>query len=216
MSSSKEKGPGTFRPATAAKEERGFRPLDVGSPSDGGAFRPFTAESGFAAGPCAREREEARLAKAEAEARGKGYKDGRAHAARMFQGALAEIETYKARVLLECKEEILDVAMAVARRVLRRELAESRETVTAVLWEAIRAVTEGETAVVRVSASDLKAAEEAIPGLHAEFAQLKDVIVRADPAVSPGGCIVETAHGSVDARVEAQLDAVEAAVKEAA
>ena len=41
-----------------------------------------------------------------------------------------------------------------------------------------------------------------------DFEDVREIMVQADEAISPGGCIVESRLMQVDARIEAQLDTI--------
>jgi flagellar biosynthesis/type III secretory pathway protein FliH len=66
--------------------------------------------------------------------------------------------------------------------------------------------------VVRVHPEDLAAVEKERPRWAARLSAAADVRVAADPAVGRHGCVVETPVGRLDARLGAQLDALERAI----
>lgn len=94
---------------------------------------------------------------------------------------------------------VTDVAVRLARQVLRSELAQSPEQVTTVAREAV--------AAVMLSARHLRVAlhPDDLPlvqaGAEAELAA-RGVVLHADASLSRGGCLVSSDIGQVDARIE--------------
>ena len=57
---------------------------------------------------------------------------------------------------------------------------------------------------------------ELLAGHRDEFEDIAKFIVREDPAISPGGCLVETEWGTIDARIEKRLAVIKQLWREAA
>ena len=67
--------------------------------------------------------------------------------------------------------------------------------------------------LLRVHPEDLAALQQERAGWLAEIGSKADVRVTADPGVGRYGCVVETAVGRLDARLQTQLDALEGALR---
>ncbi len=94
---------------------------------------------------------------------------------------------------------VLELACELAQQVLRRELSVNPNVLQPVVREALGMLTaDAKSAVVRLNPLDLEVLDEA---LKQEFANLSLSHV-ADPTVSPGGCVVESAGAVVDASLE--------------
>lgn len=108
------------------------------------------------------------------------------------QQQLAESEQLIARGVLE-------LACELAQQVLRRELSVNPNVLQPVVREALGMLTaDAKSAVVRLNPLDMEVLDEA---LKLEFANLNLNYV-ADPAVSAGGCLIESAGAVVDATLE--------------
>jgi len=93
--------------------------------------------------------------------------------------------------------ELLELACDVARQVVRRELSTSMEPLRAVVQEALSlAVTDGRPATLRLHPDDLARLTKA------DTDSQPSVKWVADDSLTPGGCVVDSAHSNVDARVE--------------
>lgn len=165
-----------------------------------------------------------------AESRQAGYEDGRregyaagkseaeaevaalrSQAAELLRAAQAERE----QQLLAVRDEIARLAVSVAEKILRRRLNEDPELVVAMVSEAISRARNGETLRVRANPRDLPLIEAREDALVASVAGLKNLELIEDPGIAPGGCVVETGHGYIDARIDHQLELVEDALRAA-
>ena len=99
----------------------------------------------------------------------------------------------------QISQHILELACDLARQVVRRELRADHEALKPVIDEALRElVIDGLPATVRMNPADL----QAMGGALRETLGSPVPELVADAAISPGGCVVETAATSVDATVE--------------
>lgn len=94
---------------------------------------------------------------------------------------------------------VLELSIELARQVVRRELSVNTNVLLPVVREAIDMLgTEHRSAVVRLHPAD----QEALSTVMAsEFADMA-LTLRADPALQPGGCVVESAGMVVDATLQ--------------
>jgi flagellar biosynthesis/type III secretory pathway protein FliH len=63
---------------------------------------------------------------------------------------------------------------------------------------------------LRMNPADHQALKSQIETIVQEFSRLSQVNVVADASIGPGGCRLETQHGVIDQRIEAQLARIEA------
>lgn len=126
--------------------------------------------------------------------------EGRAAAERLAAvvAAAAEgLDASQARIA----QGVLDIACALARQVLRRELSINPAALQPVIREALATLlAEGRPATVRLHPQDL---DRLRPSLQAEFGSAP-VAWAADAQVPPGGCLVEAAGTVIDGRLEAR------------
>ncbi len=158
-------------------------------------------------------------------AREEAYEIGRAEG---LEAGQAEIAAALARVedLLEqidgARKELMarsvqDLATAVvhiAGGIVGRELAVDSDGVEKLVRSIFDDVRADDEVVVRVAEQDSWMMREAYPALLEMVGRDGEVRILVDPSLQPGGAIVETSHGTIDASIEAQLasfaDAVEA------
>lgn len=108
------------------------------------------------------------------------------------------------------RQDLVDLAMAIARRVAHHDGAEHRETVLRNLEEAVRIVGARSEVTIAVSPADVEAARAFARSLLDMKEQWRDIRVLTEPEISPGGCRVHWGSGSIDATLETQLDRITA------
>jgi flagellar assembly protein FliH len=114
--------------------------------------------------------------------------------------SIAELSGLRSRIRKDTEGELLRLAIAIARRVLHRELTLDPESIRGLIKVAIERLEPGELSRVRVH-PDLEAAVRAA---LERFSNQK-VEVTPDPALQCGDVLFETAHGTLDGSIESQL-----------
>jgi flagellar assembly protein FliH len=158
---------------------------------------------------------------AEAETREKrvrqqGYQEGEAaaaqKAAQQVQQALQRIaqsveETLGQRLRMrqQMEEDLIHLAIAVARRILHRELTVDPEALLGIVKAAVQRMEVRELHRVRVSPADSKLLEQHLAVLNLPAR----VEIVSDPGLQRGSVVLETARGSLDSSIETQLEEIE-------
>jgi len=174
-----------------------------------------------------REREIERRALAEGRSEGfrlgreAGLDEGRraaeaelASAAGALAQAMRDLAAQRQRFLAGAKEAVLRLALAVARKIVHREV-HGGGTAARVIEAALSSACEATALRVRLSPQDREHVVQAsrLQGPDGQARCLPHVELVADPSISPGGCVVETDCGSIDAQVETQWGEVQAALE---
>ena len=151
-----------------------------------------------------------------AEARAAGLREGEAAGRTRASGELEPLLTRMARTIEELgglrpqlrregEADLVKLAIAIARRVIRRELAIDPDALHGLVLAALEKLQVQEICRVRVHASQVARIQELLrerPGGAA-------IEVSADPSGDPGAAVFETSRGNLDASVESQLGEIE-------
>ncbi len=129
------------------------------------------------------------------------------------RAGLARAAAERDRVLRSAADDLVRLAVAVARTVLGREV-ERDGGVEALAARALQAVRQRREVTLRVHPADAPAVRREAGPLGTLLARAPALAVREDPGVGRGGLVVETEAGALDARLETRLEAVEAALLE--
>jgi len=134
---------------------------------------------------------------------------GQARVTELIDRLAASLEALageRARILARAEGDLVELAGAMARRVIGRELTVHPTLLADLASEGIDALGPKERLVVRLGDLDDHAAVETIRGrLMARAPQCQVVL---DPTLARGGCIVETEYGTVDESLETRLASV--------
>lgn len=95
--------------------------------------------------------------------------------------------------------QLLELACDLARQIVRQELSVNTSTLRPVIGEALELITDdGLPTTVRMNPQDLAVMQSALQETLGENAP--EFV--ADPAITPGGCVLQSASTSVDATIE--------------
>ncbi|WP_418790247.1 FliH/SctL family protein [Phosphitispora sp. TUW77] len=161
------------------------------------------------------------LRKIEEEAYSKGWQEGDEAARKKYEEKLKSADDIlekahekKWQVVAGSEEDIVRLAVAVARKVINREIETSPEIVIDMVKLAIRKATDREELTVRVNPDNLDVTINAKDNISQEMKGIRKLKVLADPDIARGGCVVESNNGTVDARIERQMNEIEQALME--
>jgi flagellar assembly protein FliH len=119
--------------------------------------------------------------------------------------SLAEISTLRTRTRKDAEADLLKLSIAIARRVLHRELTVDPDSIGGLIRVAMEKLESRELYRVRTHPSQ----EEAVRRALARFAEARQMEVVADASLQCGDVLFETPQGALDASIEMQLREVE-------
>ncbi len=122
-------------------------------------------------------------------------------AVRAFAESAAGMAGYKASLRAEAEREMVVLALAVARKVVRRELSIDPDIVLAVVKACLEEIRNAEIYRLRLHPQDVQAV--------AAYLASRPIEVIPDPMVGRGGAVFETSQGRLDARLDSQLTEIE-------
>lgn len=120
----------------------------------------------------------------------------------LLREACREVTAARQAIITNAEGGLIDLAIAVAERVLRSEVGARREAVVPIVRAALEAAGSRVVMAVRVNPSDIELLTEHRGEL---LGVLESARLISDPAIASGGCVVEVEGGLVDARLESQL-----------
>lgn len=151
-----------------------------------------------------------------AEAEQEGHARGAAEAQQKLEAPLREalarlaretetLATLGDRVRRDAEEDLVRLAIEIARRILRREIHTDPSAVLGLVKAALERVAAREVLRVRVPPQDVGMLKSYL----AEHGMPERIEVTADGNLERGAVIVETSRGDLDASVETQLEEIE-------
>ena len=165
------------------------------------------------------EREEQAYRKGFAEGKAQGLNDGESTGLELgiqkikplissIKEALIQLNAIRDETYLQLEKEVVELALAIAQKVICREIATDKETVVCIAKEALAKVDDPGKIIIKMNPSDLQFINETKYQLSNLTADVNNVTFEAEENIQSGGCIIETELGEIDARIEKQLQAV--------
>jgi flagellar biosynthesis/type III secretory pathway protein FliH len=150
----------------------------------------------------------------------KGEKDGRFAAQQQtaplltaLETTLAELDGVRQKIRRHLEQEVVELALHVARKVVRHELTVSKDTIVCVVKEAMTQLDDPGKISIRLNPDDLKKIRAAGETLSSVMDHLDTIHFEEDTGIDCGGCYIQTEYGEIDARIEEQLRTVEEAFR---
>ena len=111
----------------------------------------------------------------------------------------------------ELQKMVLPLALKAAKRIVGRELDAKPETIVDIVRQTLKPVTQNHHIKIYVNKKDKEVLEKKKQDLRSSLDQVQTFAIEEREDVSPGGCIIETEAGIINASLENQWRALEAA-----
>ena len=152
----------------------------------------------------------------------KGFEEGLSAGKEIRQEELAQYEQARQlllRLIDEMKDltettvqaaeyDIVQMAVAIAEKALRKTLSENQEVVLGMVQEAIRNIGPADAATIHIHPRDGALLTQKMPELLAAIEGTTTLHLEQDPSLQQGDCVVETRERMVDGRVSQQLSLI--------
>ncbi|HTY61000.1 MAG TPA: FliH/SctL family protein [Acidobacteriota bacterium] len=171
----------------------GSRGRDAGSPAaEPGALEKAAYERGLLQG----EKNANEVAERKLEIAMKRYGD-----------SIGEIRKLRSSLYAQVEREVVKLALAVAKKIVHREIGVDREIVQTLVHVALCHVAEKSAVTICLHPEDYGYLMER----REELAQSegREISLLADKSIERGGCLIQTNCGDIDARVEEEFREVE-------
>ncbi len=154
-----------------------------------------------------------------------GYQEGVARATQEIQelkaktaseceNMLKEAEKTRETIILSAEEEILNLALAIARKIIDKEVRENSDIIINLVRKTLATIGNAGNVKIRVNPQDFDKVLENKELFARDGRTVDDMEIQLDSSMAPGGFIMESELGIVDARLETRMDKVEKALRE--
>ena len=120
--------------------------------------------------------------------------------------SLKSLEVLKKKFYNENENFIIHLVYHVAKKIALREVSLSQEPVVKMLTDLVEEVQGADTINVRLNPENMKFIEELRSKKIKEVENLERVKLISDPALTKGGCVIETNYGSIVNTVEQRVE----------
>ena len=127
-------------------------------------------------------------------------------AAEALKQAAGRFEEARSQFTREALVDCVELALAVAKRVTKRQSLVDPQVLSANLEQAMKMVIGCTRLRIALHPDDRATITQALEKLRFSNAAVETAQIVDDPGVARGGCRIETEHGTVDADIDAQLN----------
>lgn len=142
----------------------------------------------------------------------RGYEEGYEEGLAEVTERLTAVGQTEKHFFADIEPKLMQLVYSCAEKIIIRELKENKDTVLAMIREALREIS-GSSITIRVHPQDYKLVKERESELLQALDALSTVTVKEDPAIKErGGCVIESPIGTIDAQLSTQLAAIKKAL----
>jgi type III secretion protein L len=124
---------------------------------------------------------------------------------------VAALEDEVIKVRKDLEKMLIPVALKAAKKIVGREIELSEDTIVDIVSNALKQVAQHKKVTIYVNPKDLDGLEHGRTRLRKIFESLEVLSLRQRGDISPGGCIIETEGGIINAQIENQWRSLEQA-----
>lgn len=146
------------------------------------------------------------------EGREKGFLEGRAEHERLIERLHVIINKAIDRrneIIEESETQIVNLVVQIAKKVVKVISENQRNVVVNNVTQALRKLKEKTEVIIRVNIEDLEMVTNHVQDIIERVEREHHITVAEDSTVDPGGAIIETDFGEIDARIASQLQEIE-------
>ncbi|HOV39017.1 MAG TPA: flagellar assembly protein FliH [Spirochaetales bacterium] len=150
--------------------------------------------------------------KAYEEGREEGWKEGKAEVERVIERlhvVLTRAIEKRNEIITQSEAQIVHLILQIARKVVKVISENQKNIVINNVIQALRKLKNKSDVTIRVNLKDLNMVTEHAKEIVDLIETVKSITVLEDASVDPGGCIIETDFGEIDARIATQLQEIE-------
>lgn len=140
------------------------------------------------------------------QAKEEGFEKGFSEGLEKFQANILDTNEKYAALANSAESELLGLCMGIAHKILKQELRTHPDAIVAVVREAIAPMSRKKMLTIRVNPEDRAILQNHRADLMDSLMGSGQIQFVADADIGQGGCLVETEHGIVDARLETEMN----------
>lgn len=154
------------------------------------------------------------------QARKNGFEEGYNQAMSQCEDIIQESGLIKKKAIEETdaflsgiEEEVVDIIMDIARKIVEVELSINREDILYLVKNALEGCLHKDYILLKVSKEDYQYVEESKNKLLAMVQGIGEIEIKLDHTLKTGSCILETPFGAVDGSAGTRLNEIEKVFK---
>ena len=141
------------------------------------------------------------------EAKKEGFNEGLTQ----FNEHLIHFDKQLRLIRLELQKQILPLVLKAAKKVVGEQLSLHPETIVEIVLQTLAPATQNHRFTIYVNKADKEILEAEKPKIKNILENIQTLTIQERSDVDPGGCVIETESGIINATIENQWRALEAA-----
>lgn len=137
------------------------------------------------------------------------YEEALANERQKVRALLSSFEAQQKAYHQSLEQSTMKFGLAVAEIIIKREVSLDKELVLQQVREALKRIVGVERIKLRVNPQDESIVKESRTAVTEDFDSVREIVIEIDETIEPGGCILESDSGNVDARLSTQLKKIE-------
>ncbi len=121
---------------------------------------------------------------------------------------VAQVEQLRLKSVMQAESDIVELALAMARKVIHRETSLAPDIVAAQVREIISRIAEKGLVRVLVHPAEVEHLQALRPSFTGADGKPVRLSIEPDETIQPGGCIIESSQYFINATIEKQLEAI--------
>ena len=122
-----------------------------------------------------------------------------------WRSFVEELQSFKATLADQHERSLVRLIFLFASKIAQREVSQHPELIAEVVKDCVKRTQEDENVRILLSGSDLEFLKEMAEKIGRDLSFLKKVQLEESADITPGGCIVESNYGQIDATLETRV-----------
>jgi flagellar assembly protein FliH len=128
---------------------------------------------------------------------------------RRYSEAILAVGKLRSQLYSQVEREVVKLAVAVAKKIVHREIRVDQEIIQTLVKVALSHVAEKAAVTVHLHPMDYNYLLDHKAELSCGADEGQDIALLADKSIDRGGCLIETSCGDIDARIEEEFREIE-------
>ncbi len=120
----------------------------------------------------------------------------------------------RSAIISDVESQVVELTLLMVRKVVKVIADNQKNIVINNVLQALRKIRSRGDVVVRVNLADLEIATEHLESFVKAIEHGGKILLAEDSNVEPGGCVIETDFGEIDARISSQLNEIENCIRD--
>ena len=149
--------------------------------------------------------------------REEGYNEGKKEIDRLIyklNQIVSRAVDIKKEIIESSEKQIINMILTAIRKIVKDEITSRKQIVLNNIKETLKYLKDKEQIDIRVNLNDLELVTSQKEYFLNKVESLKYINIYEDSRVEPGGVIIDTHFGTIDARISTQLREIENAIKD--